>query len=114
MAKKVKNKKLEFGALIKELESHECHLGSYVIEVEDVISSICHNYDCQNKVVDYDKLKEFLSKNRESISYWVHRNLGWYESEIMDGVGEEVWDEFGEEILKTCSPNPESNNSKSV
>lgn len=111
MAKKVKNKKLEFGALIKELESNEYHYGNLLIEEEDILSSICYYLDEEEKEIDSEKFYELLKLKRESILYTVERNIGWYISEILEGIGEDIWSDFGDEILKLCSPTSESNDS---
>ena len=108
MAKFVENKKNEFGELIKKLESHEFHYGNLLIEQVDVLSSISYYLEEVDKDIDYEKFYAFIKSNRGSVQYIVNRNIGWYVSEIFEGIGEDMWNEFGEEILNVCSINSES------
>ena len=112
MRKQIKNKKHEFGSLIKELESHEYYFGNLLIEEQDILFSIGYYLDVEEKEIDSEKFYELLKLKRESILYTVQRNIGWYISEIIDGIGEDIWNDLGEEILELCSPNSESNDSK--
>lgn len=108
MAKSVKNKKKEFSDLIKKLESHEFHYGSCIVDTSDIIYSIRHHLDCNKNVVDYDSIEKFIGENKEDISYIVSKNIGYYTSDIFQGIDEDIWDEFGEEMLKTCMKSTES------
>jgi hypothetical protein len=103
MAKKVENKKNEFGELIKKLESHEFHYGSCIVDSGDIIYSIRHHFDSNNNVVDFELLEKFIYENKEDISYIISKNIGYYTSDIFEGIDEDIWDEFGEAILKICS-----------
>ena len=105
MTEAVKNKKKEFGDLIQKLESHECHFGSYIIEDVDIISSIGHHFDYNYDVIDYNLLMKFLDDKKEEISYLVNKNFGNNESAILEGIDEDIWNEFGDEILKVCNLN---------
>jgi hypothetical protein len=105
MTETVKNKKKEFGELIHKLESNDCHFGSYIIEDVDIISSIGHHFEYNYDVIDYNLLMKFLNDKKEEISYLVNKNFGYYESDILEGIDEDIWDEFGDEILKVCNLN---------
>ncbi len=105
MTEAVKNKKKEFGDLIQKLESHECHFGSYIIEDVDIISSIGHHFDYNYDVIDYNLLVKYLNDKKEEISNLVNKNFGNYESDILEGIDEDIWSEFGDEIVKVCNLN---------
>lgn len=102
MAKKVENKKNEYYELIKKLDSHEFHYGSCIVDSGDIIYSIKHHFDCNKNVVDFGLLEKLINENKEDISHIVNKNIGYYTSDILEGIDEDVWYAFGEEILKTC------------
>jgi hypothetical protein len=108
MAKSVENKKNEFGDLIKKLESHEFLYGCCIVDIGDIIYSIKHHFDCKENVVDFGLLEQFIRENKEDISYIVNKNIGYYTSDIIEGIDDDIWDAFGEEILKTCKKSTES------
>ena len=105
MTETVKNKKKEFGELIQKLESHDCHFGSYIIEDVDIISSIGHHFEYNYDSIDYNLLVKFLKDKKEEISSMVNKNFGNNESAILEGINKDIWNEFGDEILKVCNLN---------
>ncbi len=105
MTETVKNKKKEFGELIQKLESHSCHFGSHIIEEFDIIFLISCHYELKYKAIHYDLLMKFLNDNKEKITYLINKNFSYYVSDISEGIDEDVWNEFGDEILKLCTLN---------
>ena len=71
----------------------------------DIISSIGHHFEYDYDVIDYDLLVKFLNDKKEEISYLVNKNFGYYESDILEGIDKDIWDEFGDEIVKVCNLN---------
>ena len=103
MAKSVKNKKNEFCDLTQKLESHKCYFGGYILDDRDIIYSFVHHFDRDE--IDCQVLEKFLYNKKDQILMCVLKILGYYEMEIQQDIGDYIWEQFGDEILKTCNLN---------